>query len=231
MHLLDLFKIISLFTDQNRGNPHPFLKLRPVKKDTPSGWSLQVLQHMPLYGVTPHPQDVPHSSYTYIKGKKAMQAVGVGVGGSQIFSLRSRQNFNPSNPLSWQKKSTIHFSKGPTKTERVPIPSILGKIHFLSAQAPILQLPPPLPQRMAGSCIGEFRFAFSKKATIFLSCGQLFQTCHQKVNPSECTNKILGICSGKSFMFHFPLVSKLLGVMLRVAREKSSAPIIKAGFH
>lgn len=196
MHLLDLFKIISLFTDQNRGNPHPFLKLRPVKKDTPSGWSLQVLQRMPLYGVTPHPQDVPHSSYTYIKGKKAMQAVGVGVGGSQIFSLRSRQNFNPSNPLSWQKKSTIHFSKGPTKTERVPIPSILGKIHFLSAQAPILQLPPPLPQRMAGSCIGEFRFAFSKKATIFYPVDNCFKRATKKSTHQSAPTKYWGFAAG-----------------------------------
>ena len=153
-----------------------------------------------------------------------MQAAGAGVGGSQIFSLRSRQNFNPSNPLSWQKKSTIHFSKAPTKTVRAWIPSILGTIHFLSAQVPLLQPTPP-PLRMAGSWIGEFRFAFSKKATIFFyPVDNFFQTSHQKVNPSECTNKILGICSGKSFMFHFPLVSKLLGVVLRVAREKSSAP-------
>ena len=151
-----------------------------------------------------------------------MQAAGAGVGGSQIFSLRGRQNFYPSNPLSWQKKSTIHFSKAPTKTVRVPIPSILGTIHFLSAQAPLLQPTPPPPSlRTAGSWIGEFRFAFSKKATIFLSCGQFFQTCHQKVNPSECTNKILGVCSRKSFMFH--VCSEQQG-------KNPWPPILKAGF-
>ena len=143
-----------------------------------------------------------------------MQAAGAGVGGSQIFSLRSRQKFNPSNPLSWQKKSTIHFSKAPTKTVRARIPSILGTIHFLPTQASLLQ-PTPL---------GSLDLLFQKRQQFFLSCGQFFQTRHQKVNPSECTNKILEICSGKSFMFHFPLVSKLVGVVLRVAREKSSAP-------
>ena len=198
MHLLDLFKIISLFTDQNRGNPHPFLKLRPVKKDTPSGWSLQVLQRMPLYGVTPHPQDVPHSSYTYIKGKKAMQAVGVGVGGSQIFSLRSRQNFNPSNPLSWQKKSTIHFSKGPTKTKRVPIPSILGKVHFLSAQAPILQLPPPptSPKEWRVLVLGSLDLLFQKRQQFFYPVDNCFKRATKKSTHQSAPTKYWGFAAG-----------------------------------
>ena len=92
-----------------------------------------------------------------------MQAAGAGVGGSQIFSLRSRQNFNPSNPVSWQKKSTIHFSKAPTKTVRAWIPSILGTIHFFIYTSPPPPTHSPPPLRMVGSWIGEFRFAFSKK--------------------------------------------------------------------
>ena len=155
-----------------------------------------------------------------------MQAAGAGVGGSQIFSLRSRQNFNPSNPVSWQKKINYSFFKGTNKNSEGSDSFHLGDNPFFiyTSLPPPTHSPPP-PLRMAGSWIGEFRFAFSKKATIFFyPVDNFFQTSHQKVNPSECTNKILGICSGKSFMFHFPLVSKLLGVVLRVAREKSSAP-------
>ena len=155
-----------------------------------------------------------------------MQAAGAGVGGSQIFSLRSRQNFNPSNPVSWQKKNQLFiFQRHQQKQWGLRfLPSWGQSIFYLHKPPSSNPLPPP-PLRMAGSWIGEFRFAFSKKATIFFyPVDNFFQTRHQKVNPSECTNKILGICSGKSFMFHFPLVSKLLGVVLRVAREKSSAP-------
>ena len=185
MHLLDLFKIRSLFTHRNRRNPHQFLKLRPVKKDTPSGWSLRVYTvcHYKWSNPPPPTPKMFHILATPIlKERQLCKQRGLGFGGSQIFSLRSRQNFNPSNPVSWQKKSTIHFSKAPTKTVRARIPSILGTIHFLPTQASLLQPTPP-PLRMVGSCIGEFRFAFSKKATIFFILWTIFSNAPPKSQP------------------------------------------------
>ena len=127
-----------------------------------------------------------------------MQAAGAGVGGSQIFSLRSRQNFNPSNPVSWQKKSTIHFSKAPTKTVRAWIPSILGTIHFfIYTSPPPPTHSPPCPLRMAGSWIGEFRFAFSKKATIFFyPVDNFFKHATKKSTHQSAPMKYWGFVAG-----------------------------------
>ena len=160
-----------------------------------------------------------------LKERQLCKQRGLGFGGSQIFSLRSRQNFNPSNPVSWQKKSTIHFSKAPTKTVRAWIPSILGTIHFFiyKSPPPPTHSPPP-PQEWRVLELGSLDLLFQKRQQFFLSCGQFFQTCHQKVNPSECTNEILGVCSRKSFMFHLCyLCSEQQG-------KNPWPPILKAGF-
>ena len=147
-----------------------------------------------------------------------MQAAGAGVGGSQIFSLRSRKNFNPSNPVSWQKKSTIHFSKAPTKTVRAWIPSILGTIHFFiyTSPPPPTHSPPP-PLGMAGSWIGELRFAFSKKATIFFILWTIFSNMPPKSQPIRVHQWNIGGLQQEVLYVPFMLF------MLGAAREKSLA--------
>ena len=138
-----------------------------------------------------------------------MQAAGAGVGGSQIFSLRGRQNFYPSNPLSWQKKSTIHFSKAPTKTVRVPIPSILGTIHFLSAQAPLLQpTPPPPPLERRVLELGSLGLLFQKRQQFFYPVDNFFKRATKKSTHQSAPIKYWGFAAGSPLCSMYAQSSK-----------------------
>lgn len=126
-----------------------------------------------------------------------MQAAGAGVGGSQIFSLRSRKNFNPSNPVSWQKKSTIHFSKAPTKTVRAWIPSILGTIHFFIYTSPPPPTHSPPPLRNGGFLNWGVKICFFKKGNnFFYPVDNFFKHATKKSTHQSAPMKYWGFAAG-----------------------------------
>ena len=130
-----------------------------------------------------------------LKERRLCKQRGLGLGGVRFF-FKKQTKFQPLQPFKLTKKINYSFFKGTNKNSEGLDSFHLGDNPFFICTSP----PPPThspPLRMAGSWIGEFRFAFSKKATIFFyPVDNFFKHATKKSTHQSAPIKYWGFAAG-----------------------------------
>ena len=131
-----------------------------------------------------------------LKERRLCKQRGLGWGESDFF-FKKQTKFQPLQPCKLTKKINYSFFKGTNKNSEGSDSFHLGDNPFFiyTSLPPPTHSPPPL--RMAGSWIGEFRFAFSKKATTFFyPVDNFFKHATKKSTHQSAPIKYWGFAAG-----------------------------------